>query len=284
MITDILGDLIDDEDIEEQAEITAEDNTPVTGINSREESTENGENTDVSEDTEASDDVEIVKEVIEDEPPVNVVADDTFYTMDQAAEELKDLNITPNSLRTFLNELGEEHIDIARTPGGHRRLTYENIQTIRRYQETMKNYSFTVKQLKEFLYTKEGKITAKTSGVEQLTEIFSLFRTQNRADFEDMASSLIDKIQSSNQLLLEHKDAEVANAAKEIKESVKDDVKAEVGEMEKRLKGQIEALSSLINTLAADNKKKDEQIAKLQEQNEQIIANTARKSRWPFKK
>ena len=39
MITDILGDLIDDEDIEEQAEITAEDNTPVTGINSREEST-----------------------------------------------------------------------------------------------------------------------------------------------------------------------------------------------------------------------------------------------------
>lgn len=278
MITDILGDLIDDEDIEEQAEITAEDNTSVTGINSREEST------DVSEDAEASDDVEIVKEVIEDEPTVNVVADDTFYTMDQAAEELKDLNITPNSLRTFLNELGEEHIDIARTPGGHRRLTYENIQTIRRYQETMKNYGFTVKQLKEFLYTKEGKITAKTSGVEQLTEVFSLFRTQNRADFEDMASSLIDKIQSSNQLLLEHKDAEVANAAKEIKESVKDDVKAEVGEMEKRLEGQIEALYSLINTLAADNKKKDEQIAKLQAQNEQIIANTARKSRWPFKK
>lgn len=281
MITDILGDLIDDEDIEEQAEITAEDNTSVTGINSREESTDNSENTDISE---ASDDVEIVKEVIEDEPPVNVVADDTFYTMDQAAEELKDLNITPNSLRTFLNELGEEHIDIARTPGGHRRLTYENIQTIRRYQETMKNYGFTVKQLKEFLYTKEGKITAKTSGVEQLTEVFSLFRTQNRADFEDMASSLIDKIQSSNQLLLEHKDAEVANAAKEIKESVKDDVKAEVGEMEKRLEGQIEALYSLINTLAADNKKKDEQIAKLQAQNEQIIANTARKSRWPFKK
>ena len=78
MITDILGDLIDDEDIEEQAEITAEDNTPVTGINSREESTENSENTDVSEDTEASDDVEIVKEVIEDEPTVNVIADDTF--------------------------------------------------------------------------------------------------------------------------------------------------------------------------------------------------------------
>lgn len=276
MITDILGDLIDDEDIEEQAEITAEDNTPVAGINSREESTENSENTDVSEDAEASDDVEIVKEVIEDEPPVNVVADDTFYTMDQAAEELKDLNITPNSLRTFLNELGEEHIDIARTPGGHRRLTYENIQTIRRYQETMKNYGFTVKQLKEFLNTKEGKITAKTSGVAQLTEFFSLF--------EEMASSIIDKIQSSNQLLLEHKDAEVANAAKEIKESVKDDVKAEVGEMEKRLEGQIEALYSLINTLAADNKKKDEQIAKLQEQNEQIIANTARKSRWPFKK
>lgn len=276
MITDILGDLIDDEDIEEQAEITAEDNTPVTGINSSEESTENSENTDVSEDVEASDDVEIVKEVIEDEPPVNVVADDTFYTMDQAAEELKDLNITPNSLRTFLNELGEEHIDIARTPGGHRRLTYENIQTIRRYQETMKNYGFTVKQLKEFLNTKEGKITAKTSGIAQLTEFFSLF--------EEMASSIIDKIQSSNQLLLEHKDAEVANAAKEIKESVKDDVKAEVGEMGKRLEGQIEALYSLVNTLAADNKKKDEQIAKLQEQNEQIIANTARKSRWPFKK
>lgn len=276
MITDILGDLIDDEDIEEQAEITAEDNAPVTGINSREESTENSEYTGTSEEPEASDDVEIVKEVIEDEPPVNVVADDTFYTMDQAAEELKDLNITPNSLRTFLNELGEEHIDIARTPGGHRRLTYENIQTIRRYQETMKNYGFTVKQLKEFLNTKEGKITAKTSGVAQLTEFFSLF--------EEMASSIIDKIQSSNQLLLEHKDAEVANAAKEIKESVKDDVKAEVGEMEKRLEGQIEALYSLINTLAADNKKKDEQIAKLQEQNEQIIANTARKSRWPFKK
>lgn len=276
MITDILGDLIDDEDIEEQAEITAEDNTSVAGINSREESTENSENTDVSEDVEASDDVEIVKEVIEDESPVNVVADDTFYTMDQAAEELKDLNITPNSLRTFLNELGEEHIDIARTPGGHRRLTYENIQTIRRYQETMKNYGFTVKQLKEFLNTKEGKITAKTSGVAQLTEFFSLF--------EEMASSIIDKIQSSNQLLLEHKDAEVANAAKEIKESVKDDVKAEVGEMGKRLEGQIEALYSLVNTLAADNKKKDEQIAKLQEQNEQIIANTARKSRWPFKK
>lgn len=276
MITDILGDLIDDEDIEEQAEITAEDNAPVTGINSREESTENSEYTGISEDSEASDDVEIVKEVIEDEPTVNVVADDTFYTMDQAAEELKDLNITPNSLRTFLNELGEEHIDIARTPGGHRRLTYENIQTIRRYQETMKNYGFTVKQLKEFLNTKEGKITAKTSGVAQLTEFFSLF--------EEMASSIIDKIQSSNQLLLEHKDAEVANAAKEIKESVKDDVKAEVGEMEKRLEGQIEALYSLINTLAADNKKKDEQIAKLQEQNEQIIANTTRKSRWPFKK
>lgn len=276
MITDILGDLIDDEDIEEQAEITAEDNTSVAGINSREESTENSENTGISEEPEASDDVEIVKEVIEDEPPVNVVADDTFYTMDQAAEELKDLNITPNSLRTFLNELGEEHIDIARTPGGHRRLTYENIQTIRRYQETMKNYGFTVKQLKEFLNTKEGKITAKTSGVAQLTEFFSLF--------EEMASSIIDKIQSSNQLLLEHKDAEVANAAKEIKESVKDDVKAEVGEMEKRLEGQIEALYSLINTLAADNKKKDEQIAKLQEQNEQIIANTTRKSRWPFKK
>lgn len=276
MITDILGDLIDDEDIEEQAEITAEDNAPVTGINSREESTENSEYAGISEDSEASDDVEIVKEVIEDEPTVNVVADDTFYTMDQAAEELKDLNITPNSLRTFLNELGEEHIDIARTPGGHRRLTYENIQTIRRYQETMKNYGFTVKQLKEFLNTKEGKITAKTSGVAQLTEFFSLF--------EEMASSIIDKIQSSNQLLLEHKDAEVANAAKEIKESVKDDVKAEVGEMEKRLEGQIEALYSLINTLAADNKKKDEQIAKLQEQNEQIIANTARKSRWPFKK
>ena len=276
MITDILGDLIEDEDIEEQAEITAEDNTPVAGINSREDSTENSENTGISEDSEASDDVEIAKAVIEDEPTVNVAADDTFYTMDQAAEELKDLNITPNSLRTFLNELGEEHIDIARTPGGHRRLTYENIQTIRRYQETMKNYGFTVKQLKEFLNTKEGKITAKTSGVAQLTEFFSLF--------EEMASSIIDKIQSSNQLLLEHKDAEVANAAKEIKESVKDDVKAEVGEMEKRLEGQIEALSSLINTLAADNKKKDEQIAKLQAQNEQIIANTARKSRWPFKK
>ena len=231
MITDILGDLIDDEDIEEQAEITAEDNTPVTGINSREESTENSENTDVSEDTEASDDVEIVKEVIEDEPTVNVIADDTFYTMDQAAEELKDLNITPNSLRTFLNELGEEHIDIARTPGGHRRLTYENIQTIRRYQEIMKNNGFTVKQLKEKLNTNEGKIIARTSELEQLTELFSLIRTQTRADLEEMASIITDKLQSSNQLLLEHKDSEVANAAKEIKESVKDDVKTEVVEM-----------------------------------------------------
>ena len=187
-------------------------------------------------------------------------------------------------MRTFLNELGEEHIDIARTPGGHRRLTYENIQTIRRYQEIMKNNGFTVKQLKEKLNTNEGKIIARTSELEQLTELFSLIRTQTRADLEEMASIITDKLQSSNQLLLEHKDSEVANAAKEIKESVKDDVKTEVGEMEKRLEEQIEALSSIINTLAADNKKKDEQIAKLQEQNEQIIANTARKSRWPFKK
>lgn len=248
MITDILGDFEDEivEETENSASVVSPDVQPTE----KEEPTE----------------------------PV-IVSDNATYTMEQAAKEI---GTSPASLRAFLNELGEDVIAISRTLGGHRRLTYDNIEQIRRYYEIVRNNGMSVKQLKEVLNTQEGKILAKTNELEQLAELLQLFRSQTRSDLEEMARAIANQVVDNNKLMLEQKDNEREHVYNELKSSINEEASSKISDLEENLNKKIETLSSLIGALAEDNKKKDEEIAILKAQNEKILENTTKKRRWPF--